>query len=65
MLTGCNAIGIKIKEDPSKNSKLLQLINECQRKNYIVHVEKSSDKVKREQGKEPIYYINSIRKSGG
>jgi len=36
MLTGCNAIVSKIKEDPSKNSKLLVLINECLRKNYII-----------------------------
>ena len=37
LLTGCNSIGVKVKEDPSKNGKLLQLIGDCQRKNYIVH----------------------------
>lgn len=37
LLTGCNSISVKVKEDPSKNGKLLQLIGDCQRKNYIVH----------------------------
>mgnify|MGYP000554301968 CR=1 FL=1 len=44
MLTGCNAITSKIKEDPSKNSKMLHLINDCLRKNYIIHVTKNWEK---------------------
>lgn len=64
MLTGCNAISTKIKEDPIKNAKLLHLITDCLRKNYIIHAVKNFDKTKTEQGRESVYYINSIRRSG-
>ena len=37
MLTGCNAITGKVKEEPGKNGKLLQLVCDSLRKNYIVH----------------------------
>lgn len=46
LLTGCNAINVRVKEDPLKNIKILQLITECQRKNYIVHAQKNWDKIK-------------------
>jgi hypothetical protein len=46
MLTGCNSINVRVKEDPLKNVKVLQLITECQRKNYIVHAEKNWDKIR-------------------
>lgn len=62
LLTGCNAISAKVKEDPSKNGKLLQLINECQRKNYIVHAEKGWER-NREEDREAIYYVLSVRRS--
>ena len=48
MLTGCNSISAKIKEDPSKNAKLLSLISDCLRKNYIIHGQKNFDKTKAE-----------------
>jgi hypothetical protein len=51
MLTGCNSISVRIKEDPLKNNKILQLITECQRKNYIVHAEKNWDKIREEKGR--------------
>jgi hypothetical protein len=55
---------VKVKEDPSKNGKLLQLINECQRKNYIVHAEKSWERTKDLQ-RESIYYVLSVRRANG
>ena len=45
MLTGCNSISVKVKEDPTKNVKLLHLITDCLRKNYIIHTSKTGDKV--------------------
>jgi hypothetical protein len=63
MLTGCNAITVKIKEDPTKNSKILHLITDCLRKNYIIHATKNFDKNK-SNGRESVYYIYSIRRSG-
>lgn len=43
---------------------LVLLINDCLRKNYVIHAEKS-DKSKKEHSRESVYYINSIRKAGG
>jgi hypothetical protein len=60
MLTGCNAINFKVKEDPSKSSKMISLINECLRKNYIIHATKNYDK--KESSREHVYYVNSVRK---
>jgi len=63
MLTGCNFISSRIKEDPSKCGKLLHLLTDCLRKNYIIHATKNCDKG-RLGGRESVYYIKSIRKSG-
>ena len=44
ILTSCNAITVKIKEDPTKNAKILSLITDCLRKNYVIHATKSYEK---------------------
>lgn len=64
MLTGCNAISAKVKEDPTKNAKLLHLVTDCLRKNYIIHAHKNYDKSKLEEGREAVYYVCSVRRSG-
>jgi hypothetical protein len=51
MLTGCNAISARIKEDPTKNAKLLHLINDCLKKNYIIHAQKNFDRNRAELGR--------------
>ena len=61
MMTGCNAIPFKIKEDLSKSAKMLALISDCLLKNYVIHATKNSDRQKN-AGRESVYYINSIRK---
>ena len=38
------------------------MITDCLRKNYIIHAIKNFDKSK-ENSREPIYYIHSIRKA--
>ena len=62
LLTGCNSIGVKVKEDPSKNGKLLQLIGDCQRKNYIVHAEKNIDRMRQDRDRESVYYVLAVKK---
>lgn len=62
MLTGCNSISSKIKEDPTKSGKLLQLITDSLRKNYIIHATKNH--IKEKNDRESLFYINSIRKAG-
>jgi hypothetical protein len=64
-LTGCNNFGMRIKEDPTKNSKILQMKGECQRKNYIVHAEKRSSKVNESRKRQGIFYLLSVRRSNG
>ena len=61
MLTGCNAISVKIKEDPTKNAKLLALITDCIRKNYVIHATKNFER-SREATREDVYYIHSVRR---
>ena len=46
MMTGCNAIPFKVKEDLSKSGKMLSLIADCLRKNYVIHATKNFDKNK-------------------
>lgn len=45
-MTGCNAITFKVKEDLSKSDKMLTLIADCLRKNYVIHATKNFDKNK-------------------
>jgi hypothetical protein len=63
MLTGCNAIVSKVKEEPSKNNKLLLLVKECLRKNYVIHAERSEE-CKKELSRENVYYVYSVRNAG-
>ena len=46
MMTSCNAISVKIKEDPTKSNRLLSMVTDCLRKNYIIHATKNFDKNK-------------------
>lgn len=39
-LTGSNFISFRVKEDPSKNSKLLKFITQNEKKNFIISAEK-------------------------
>jgi hypothetical protein len=40
MLTGSNSLFFNIKEDPTKNSKILRYISDCENKNFVIHAEK-------------------------
>ena len=41
MLTGSNVLGYRVREDPSKNTKLLKMVESCFGKNFLIHCEKS------------------------
>ena len=40
ILTGSNSLFFNIKEDPSKNNRILRYITDCENKNFILHAEK-------------------------
>jgi hypothetical protein len=40
LLTGSNSLFFNIKEDPTKNGRILRYISECENKNFIIHGEK-------------------------
>lgn len=40
LLTGSNSLFFNIKEDPTKNARILRYIADCENKNFIIHAEK-------------------------
>ena len=40
ILTGSNSLFFNVKEDPTKNGRILRYITDCENKNFVIHAEK-------------------------
>ena len=54
-------LGYKIREDPTKNERLMKMVESCFGKNFIIHCEKSGLEEEEKKRKDSIFYLHSSK----